>query len=128
MISKTRHHSLSFMDLTKYHKSTEFPMFCPPKIGSGGVENSLSPLVHLTTTSQTLENRAFQRLKKCQVCTKKYLFLMFSPSITVYIDTKKVIQTLMFTNRNWIFYFMTFLSIHYCIYRYKKLPSNHCKT
>ena len=33
---------LSYMDLTQHHKSTEFPMFCPSKSGSGGVEN-LSP-------------------------------------------------------------------------------------
>ena len=30
---------LSYMDLTKYLQSTEFPMFCPSKSGSGGVEN-----------------------------------------------------------------------------------------
>ena len=29
---------LSYMDLTKYHKSAEFPMFRPSKSGLGGVE------------------------------------------------------------------------------------------
>ena len=46
---------------------------------------------------------------------KKFLGDFFDDlySITVYIDTKKVIQTLMFTNRNWIFYFMTFYFLSY---------------
>ena len=69
MISKTRHYSLSYMDLTQYLKSTEFPIFYSSESGSGVVE-ILSPLVHLTTTSETLINRAFQRLKKCQVGQK----------------------------------------------------------
>ena len=37
-------YSLSYMDLTKYHKSTEFPMFYPPKSGSGGVEKLPLPM------------------------------------------------------------------------------------
>ena len=37
--------TLSYMDLTKYHKSTEFPMFRPSKSGSGGVENLLPHIV-----------------------------------------------------------------------------------
>ena len=53
------------MDLTKYHKSTEFPMFYSSKSGLGGVEKFSPSLVHLTTTFETLINRAFQRLKKC---------------------------------------------------------------
>ena len=32
-------------------------------------------------------------------------------SITVYIDTKKVVLTIVITSRNWIFYFLVF-SLH----------------
>ena len=32
---------LSYMDLTQHLQSDEFPMFCPSKIGLGGVENLL---------------------------------------------------------------------------------------
>ena len=42
------------MDLTKYHKSTEFPMFCPSGSGSGGVENSLPSYRHLTLALKPL--------------------------------------------------------------------------
>ena len=41
------------MDLTKYHKSTEFPMFRPSKSGSGGVEKSLPSLSILRTITQS---------------------------------------------------------------------------
>ena len=44
---------LSYMDLTQYHKSAEFPMFCPSKSGSGGVENLLPlSILHRLTQSQ----------------------------------------------------------------------------
>ena len=57
--------SLSYMDLTKYHKSDEFSMFPPSGSGSGGVEKFSPSLVYLTATAETLINMAFQRLKKC---------------------------------------------------------------
>lgn len=38
-------------------------------------------------------------------------FLMIYLSTTVYIDTKKVVQTLVITRRNGIFYFLVF-SLH----------------
>ena len=90
--------TLSYMDLTQYHKSTEFPMFCPSKSGSGGVENLLPSLVHLTTTSETIINRAFQRLKKCQVSLKTTHFWWF---YTLYHITKISIclQTLINTRK-----------------------------
>ena len=38
------------MDLTKYHKSTEFPMFYSSESGLGGVEKfSPSTTVYITT-------------------------------------------------------------------------------
>ena len=45
---------LSYMDLTKHHKSTEFPMFSPSKSGSGGVENLLPSYSHLTLALKPL--------------------------------------------------------------------------
>ena len=48
--------SLSYMDLTQYLQSAEFPMFRPSGSGSGGVENSL-----LVSPYQDIQNS-----KKCQ--------------------------------------------------------------
>ena len=45
---------LSYMDLTQYHKSAEFPMFRPSKSGSGGVENLLPSYSHLTLALKPL--------------------------------------------------------------------------
>ena len=45
---------LSYMDLTQYLQSAEFPMFRPSESGLGGVENSLPSLsiLHRLTQSQ----------------------------------------------------------------------------
>ena len=62
------------MDLTQYLQSAEFPMFRPSGSGSGGVEKFSPSYIHLTATAETLINRAFQRLKKCQVGQKSTHF------------------------------------------------------
>ena len=53
------------MDLTKYRKSTEFPMFYSYKSGSGGVEKFSHSLSILRTLSQTL--KALKNLRKSRI-------------------------------------------------------------
>ena len=46
------------MDLTKYHKSTEFPMFYSSKSGLGGVEN-ISPSLSILRTLSVIKKPWF---------------------------------------------------------------------
>ena len=59
-VPKMQNFSLSYMDLTKYHKSTEFPMFRPSGSGSGGVEKFLSILHPLTQSQNASKINAYR--------------------------------------------------------------------